>query len=217
MKRFTLLAALMLMIAATVSAAPIVFTLGDHPDGQLGTDNYGIRLDNHPGSPTFSVGTNLSGTGGYVTLIWDPADLAAGATISGDVVRNDDLTDWTVSYFLTGLTAAPNGGFIATGGNGTLSEVGGANRVIALMGKTNGLGEAFIFDNNGHRLPTEDGWVGEGWLAPSSSCCDDWLVTAVPGPPPGEEEVPEPGTISLMIIGLGMLVGGRKLRQKRNS
>lgn len=34
---------------------------------------------------------------------------------------------------------------------------------------------------------------------------------------PGGEEVPEPGTIGLMLIGLGMLAGGRKFRNRKNS
>ncbi len=208
-----------MLVAMTASAAPIVFTLGDHPDSSLVSQTpYGLRLDSQApagAGPTWSVGPNLGGSGGPVTLAWDTTNLAAGALISGTLFRNDDNTLWTVSYQLTGLTGLGGGGFTATAGNGTLTPNAGGS-AIALTGKQGGSGLAFVFDNTGFRLPGNTGWAGRGWLDPSRVCCDDWLVTATPGPPPGGSDIPEPGTISLMLIGLGMLIGGRKLR-KRNS
>ena len=226
-----LLALATMTLALTASAAPVIFTFGDHPDaGISGTRQtpYGIILDdlddpyNQGYGPTFSVGPNLGGSGGPLTLVYDPMNLAAGATIAGFAYRNDIGVVYSVNYFLTGLTAiggdALANGFTATAANGTLSS---PNQTIALVGKADSTGSVFTFNNIGWRLPGDPGvgWVGEGWLDPtyfskSMFGYNDFLMTAIPGPPPGNEPVPEPGTISLMLIGIGMLVGGRKLRRR---
>lgn len=217
-----------LMLAVTASAAPVVFTLHDHPDGALynGTPStaYGLRTDNNSGGVTFSVSPLLGGNRGQsVGITWDPANLAAGATIFGTAVRNDDNTLWTVNYNLSNITLLGGGGFSATAGNGTISEIGGASRSIAMTGVADSTGDVFVFAFDSHRLggfpnhpvpnagPNQP--VGRGWIDPSKPCCDDWLVTATPGPPPGQQPIPEPGTISLMLIGIGMLVGARKMRR----
>jgi len=205
MKRLELLlGTLLISVALPVLAAPVTFTLGDHPDAQLfqsdPTSPYGIRIDNAPppgAGPTFSVGTNLGGLGGPTTLTWDPLNLGAGATITGTLERNDDGTFWTATYTLSGLFAAANGGFEATAGTGSLDEIGGLARSIALTGEQNNAGIVFEFDNNGHRLPTADGWVGHGWLLPPGST-DDWLVTAT--------HVPVPAALWLFASALGLLV-----------
>ncbi len=184
------LGALITFVAIPALAAPVTFILGDHPDAALyqsdPTSPYGLRVDSAPppgSGPTFSVGTNLGGLGGLMTLTWDPANLAAGATITGTMERNDDGTFWTTTYTMSGLAAAGSGGFTATAGTGSVDEIGGALRTIALTGETNGSGIAFEFDNDGWRLPTSDGWVGRGWLLPPGSV-DDWLVTATVVPVP---------------------------------
>ena len=94
MKAFRLGIALILSLAAVPAlAAPVAYFLGDHLDGSLytgatsGTGGpYGMRIDaiDPPAGngPTFSVGDNLGGNGGVVTLSWDDANLAAGAVIS---------------------------------------------------------------------------------------------------------------------------------------
>lgn len=192
------LGALLIFMALPALAAPVTYVFGDHPDAALFSnhDPYGVRVDSAPGAPTFSVGTNLSGLGGPVTLTWDPADLAAGASISGTVERNGDGTFWTTTYTLSGLAAAGSGGFTATGGIGSLDEIGGALRSIAMSGEANTAGFVFEFDNDGWRLPTSDGWVGRGWLLPEGST-DDWLVTAT--------IVPVPAAVWLFGSALGLL------------
>jgi len=195
------LGALVTFLAAPAMAAPVTFILGDHPDAGLFQSNpddpYGLRVDSAPGGgATFSVGTNFGGLGGLVTLTWDPMDLAAGATITGTMERNDDGTFWTTTYTMTGLAAAGSGGFTATAGTGSADEIGGAARTIALLSETNGSGFALVFDNDGHRLNTSDGWVGRGWLLPPNST-DDWLFTAT--------VVPVPAAVWLFGSALGLL------------
>ncbi len=202
-KRLTFaLGALLIFTALPALAAPVTYVFGDHPDAALFQSDpsspYGLRVDDAapPGNgPTFSVGTNLGGLGGPVTLTWDPADLAAGATISGTLERNDDGTFWTTTYTLGGLAAAGSGGFTATTGTGSVDEIGGLLRTIALSGELNN-GITFEFDNDGHRLPASDGWVGRGWMLPGGTT-DDWLVTAT--------LVPVPAAVWLFGSALGLL------------
>ena len=243
MKKFMLAAIAALLAAMSASAAPVVFTFGDHPNANLTTQlQYGLRLDGVdlvPGAgPTWSVGNNLPGSmGGPLSLIYDPMDIVnnpgtATALISGTVYSNMDGSLWSVFYTLSGLSlidglaADPQfgGGFLAQAGNGTLSMLNGSVS-FNLFGKSDGT-SVFAFNNIGHRLPGNPGvgWVGEGWLDPNQfpgsdpHGYNDFLMTATPGPPTGGEEVvPEPGTIGLMLIGLGMLVGGRTFRRTRKS
>ena len=91
------------LIGAAVPAisAPVIYLLGDHPDGALydgvstsgSAGPYGLRYDviDPPAGagPTFSMGSNLGGFGGNTTLEWDDANLAAGALLSGTMYRND--------------------------------------------------------------------------------------------------------------------------------
>jgi len=209
-------------------ATPITHLLGDHPDAALWDDisadgpngPYGLRYDNIDPpdgiGPTFSVGSNLGGFGGALTLTWDPLNLGAGAQMVGTIYRNDDGAGgacvtaclWDVVYNITGLTVGDGNlelGFNATGGFGTLTrQLGG--EVIDLLGHANGAGIAFEFDNDGHRLSGDNSsWVGRGWLEPSSPCCDDWLIVSV--------SVPEPGTLALLSLGL-VGIGFTRRRKK---
>ncbi|MGI9342239.1 MAG: PEP-CTERM sorting domain-containing protein [Gammaproteobacteria bacterium] len=207
---FALLVCALLGFTGALQAATVTYILGDHPDAALyqtnPTDPYGLRVDAAPPpgtGPTFSVGTNLGGLGGPVTLSWDDS-LAGSATLSGTLERNDDGTFWTVSYILTGLAAAPNGGITATGGSGSVDEIGGALRSISLTGMQDAGGYAFIFDDDGHRLAAPAGWVGRGWLAGSGTTVDDWIVTA--------QIVPVPAAVWLFGSALGLMGLARRRR-----
>lgn len=190
-------------MAMSAQAATVTYILGDHEDGALydGSTSgpngpYGLRLDSFtppagPG-PTFSVGDNLGGNGGVVELTWDDANLAAGATISGTLYQNDNGSSWAVSYSLTGLTDDGNGGWWATAGTG--SATNGIDTVI-LTGELKD-GMAFVFADDGYRLPASDGFVGRGWLLGGDGS-DDWLVTAT--------IVPIPAAVWLFGSALGML------------
>ncbi len=188
MKSLRIALGLFLAIAAVPAlAAPVTYILGDHPAGALydGSSTsgpsgpYGLRYDYlypPPGDgPTFSVGDNLGGFGGLVVLSWDDANLAAGATISGEMYRNDTGDIWTVNYLLTGLVDDGNGGWTATDGSGSMTNGG---TPVILTGKQDDSGFAFVFANDGARLPGDPGtgWVGEGWL--TGEGINDWLVTA---------------------------------------
>ncbi|MEM7081616.1 MAG: VPLPA-CTERM sorting domain-containing protein [Pseudomonadota bacterium] len=205
MKNFKLMLATLLMAFSSATfAASMTFELGNHEDGALYdgvTNPYGLRLDDS--GQTFTVGDNLPATftGASLFLTFDPDDLAAGAVLSGTIVDNANGGAWVVNYTLSDLTAAPNGGFIAQTGIGTLTEVGGTT-VFDLIGKSNGTG-AFIFDNDGHRLGTSDGWVGRGWVEGYGSA-NDFLVIATP--------VPLPGAIWMMGAAVIGLFGARRRR-----
>lgn len=174
--------------ALSAHATTVTYILGDHEDGALydgfstsgAAGPYGMRYDAidppNGNGPTFSVGTNLGGNGGLLTLSWDDANLGAGATISGTIYRNDTGDIWSVNYDLTGLVSDGNGGWTATGGTGSMNDGG---TPVNLTGEQDGSGYAFIFANDGYRLDGDPGtgWVGRGWLAAGGT--DDWLVTAV--------------------------------------
>ena len=178
------------MGASMANAATVVFQMGDHPDAALYKQNndnpYGLRLDSQSDT-TFSVSTNLGGLGGQgdpVTLSWDTANLAAGALLSGRVENNQDGTFWNLNYLITGLSPLGGPGFVATGGNGTVSEIGGALRVWNLASELNNQGDAFVFAHDGHRLPGDNtSPVARGWLLPPNST-DDFLMVASPVPLP---------------------------------
>lgn len=224
MPRITIAAALLfavgIMFVPATQAAPVFFLLGDHPDGALYTGDpdtaYGLRLDTL--GTTYSAGTNLGGNGGALYLTYDPTDLSAGARIFGEIDRNSEPGDgvnFEVEYLMTGLSAF-GGGFRATGGNGTITGEAGCTGTCSfnLIGKQDSNGWAFIFDNDGYRIDGDTTtFVGNGWVEGKGT--NDWLVTGVPTPPPPGEEVPEPGTVGLMLIGLGMLAGGRKFRNRK--
>ncbi len=203
MKRFQTYLAVVLLAFSTASfATSMSFTLGNHGDGAIYdgvTNPYGLRLDDT--GQTFTVGDNLPGafTGASLELSFDPADLAAGALLTGVIIDNATGSAWDVMYTMSDLSAAPNGGFIAQSGSGTLAQQDGEG-FFEFIGKSNGTG-AFIFDNDGHRLGTDTGWVGRGWVE-GAGASNDFLVTAAP--------VPLPGAIWMMGAGLIGLFGASR-------
>ena len=205
------LGAVFLGLSFSSHAALVTYILGDHPDGSLyiapnisGPNGpYGIRIDDidppNGDGPTFSVGSNLGGSGGLVTLTWDPMDLSVDALINGSVYRNDLGSTWQVSYRLSGLAAAGNGGFTAQTGTGEIFNNG---TLFSLTGESDG-NAVFEFDNDGHRLQGDPGvgWVGRGWLLPEGSV-DDWLVTGT--------IIPLPASVWLFGASLMSLLGLRR-------
>ncbi len=199
------LAAMLVAFSAATFASSMSFTIGNHGDGAIydgSTNPYGLRLDDT--GQTFTVGDNLPGafTGASLMLSFDPANLAAGAVLSGTIIDNATGSSWGVSYTMSDLSAASNGGFIAQMGSGMLTEQSGSGS-FAFTGKSNGTG-AFIFDNDGHRLDGDPGigWVGRGWVE-GSGHSNDFLITATPEMAP----VPLPGAIWMMGAGLLGLFG----------
>ncbi len=197
------LAVTLMAFSAATFASSMTFEIGNHGDGSIydgSTNPYGLRLDDT--GQTFTVGDNLPGafTGAALTLTFDPADLAAGAILAGVIIDNATGNAWDVMYSMSDLSAAANGGFIAQSASGTLTEQGGTGS-FNLVGKTDGTG-VFIFDNDGHRLGTNTGWVGRGWVMGSGSS-NDFLVTAT-------APVPLPAAIWMMGAGLLGLIGASR-------
>ncbi|MFK8031935.1 MAG: VPLPA-CTERM sorting domain-containing protein [Gammaproteobacteria bacterium] len=204
MKNFKFcLAAILLTFSSAAFASSVTFDLGNHEAGGLydgSTNPYGLRLDDT--DQTFTVGDNLPGTysGAEATITFDPADLAAGAVLVGTIIDNATGAVWDVTYSMTGLTAAANGGFIAAAGSGTVTEQLGPG-VFTLVGMSDGTG-VFIFDDDGHRIVgSSSGWVGRGWFEGTGS--NDFLVVGTPSPQP----VPLPAAFWLLGTGLVSLFG----------
>lgn len=186
--------------AASASALGVInpglYQLFDHGSGNLGPA-YGLRVDAI--SKVFSVELG----GAYVTLDWDGGTTAliSGTLNENTMGGNGGVgATWTVSYTLTGVSAVGTAGFTATGGSGTLTDPGMV--VTNLNGEADGSGSVFTFLADGHRIGGDnDTPVGRGWLLPEGST-DDWLVRAA--------LIPEPGTASL--LGLGLLALARRRR-----
>lgn len=243
---FTIGLTLSVATAQASMVMPGIYDILNHPDAAL-TDPgpppvaYGLRLDDFcSASATSSLCTgsgtdaertfSVEGGGAGVTLEWT-TDLAADlsvAKISGTVRRNSDDSLWTVSYDITGITALSGtlgdgtDGWVAgeSGISGTLTGTG-ANMGISLDldGKANGGGQAFIFDNDGHRCSGHGdpcawkaiaprGWIVVDDIMPTDT--NDWIVIAEKRP----DQVSEPGTLAL--LGLGIL-GLGYIRRRRLS
>lgn len=179
------ISALFVLFASGVYAAPITFDLGNHAAGTLydgSTNPYGLRYDET--GQVFSIGDNLAGTyfGASATLTFDPMNLSAGAVIMGTVIDSSDGSEWQLTYTLSDLTSAEDGGFNAQTGVGQLTEIGGSG-LIDLVGVADS-GRVFEFDNDGHRLAGDPGvgWVGRGWFAGDGS--NDFLIVGTPVPVP---------------------------------
>jgi len=188
------------------SASAAIFNIADHPDGNMSADyEYGLRLD---------------GEGKYFSL--DGASTAqlfvdtinGTATIMGTVIENsltnNNVATWNLSYVLSGITLVGTGGeFTATGGTGTVTEIGGTGN-ISLIGKQGmnpgpAFGLAFLFLNDGHRIPGNTGLGGRGWIQKHGT--NDFLFTATVVPLP-----PAALLFGSALAGMGFL--GRRRKQK---
>lgn len=193
--------------AATLT--PGSYFLLDHPDGQLNTQDYGLRLDilDPPSGvgPTFSVQQN----GASAILNWDGGSTA---TITGTMLNNATGNLWSVEHNLTGVSAVggPNGGFSATGGTLTATVAAadqslyGAN-VYTFFSVPAG-GDAFLALGDDHRCgkrPDCGPLIARGWLNLSGeplgsggATVEDWLVQLTP--------VPLPAGVWLLLGGLAL-------------
>ena len=224
----TLLAVVALAVPA--QAGVITYILSDHPNAALFNSNdpccnrfladvplsgkggpYGLRVDwlnDEPQTqnqgPTFSV----SSGGALVNLDWD--DGTNTMTIYGQVRHNTTGVLWDVFYELSGATVVPNGFWFGDGtGGGTLSD---GTTTVDLFPKENGVGQAFNFFEDCHRLPcygTGTIPVGRGWFDLDGT--NDWLFIATRG---DDVVVPEPATLLLLGTGLAA-VGYRRCRSAR--
>ena len=211
------------------------FVIGDHPDGARIADGaYGLRLDAWYDS-LFSVGVNIDiAGGGPVTMTFDPGDLAAGATLSGNIKLTATTNGgspigdiWSLTYTLSGLTAH-QGGFKATSGVGSIvdltpGDIDNFFDQVDFVGKQDGAGIAFYFAPNGFRLGEHEGegysstdWVGNGWVKGSyydkkCDCKRYWGSSGandflITARPEGDlTDVPEPSTMLLTMGGVALL------------
>ncbi|MCZ6792424.1 MAG: PEP-CTERM sorting domain-containing protein [Planctomycetota bacterium] len=208
-----------MLAPASVSAGVIVpgtYALHDHEDAALHKQFptevfYGLRLDQLDVTGLSALDAALTRTfsvergGASVLLTWDGGTTA---TISGALSHNIDNVLWDVTYTLSGVTLVGTSGFEATMGSGLMVSQAHPADTLTLTGKQDGLGIAFRFLADGHRLMNDNMTpVARGWLMPPGSV-DDWLTTAT--------LIPEPGSIVLLSAGLAGL-GGLGLRRRRQS
>ena len=184
-------------------ASAAIFNIADHPDGsESAIYEYGLRLD---GEDKF-----FSMDGASTAQLF--VDTTNGtASIMGTVIENSDTNNnvatWTISYVFSGVSLVGMGGeFTASGGAGTVTEIGGAMEIINMIGKQkSGTGIAFSFLNDGHRLPGNTGLVGRGWIQKHGT--NDFLFTATVVPLP-----PAALLFGSALAGMGFL--GRRRKQK---
>jgi len=187
------------------SASAAIFDIADHPDGNMAANfEYGLRLD---GEDKFFSLDGASTAQLFVDTI------NGTATIMGTVIENsltnNNVATWNLSYVFSGISLVGAGGeFTASGGAGTVTEIGGAMEIINMIGKQkSGTGIAFSFLNDGHRLPGNTGLVGRGWIQKHGT--NDYLFTA------SVSAVPLPPAALLFgsaLAGMGFL--GRRRKQK---
>ena len=183
--------------ASAATAATYTYQLADHPDGsQQASYDYGLRLD--------GPGLYYTFKNGNASLIYDDVNLTA--TITGNVNQSTPVdqtspVDTAISYSMSGIADAGGGFFTSTGGSGSVGAT-------ALTGKQATSGLAFLFLDDGHRLPGPTGISGRGWINYSGT--NDFLFTATltsvdPTPP-----VPLPAAGWLLITGFAALGFSRR-------
>ncbi len=190
------------LMAAPAFAGVTMFTLHDHPNGQINPPSYGLRLDDLLGSGQFTFSFDYvdgSGAAG-VTLTHD--DVAGTIRISGRAFGGKDLgAGWdpatrgwvnidflyTTNVAVRNSCADPTGDDVYVTGmsasnSGTVTLDGwGGNQVFNFTDKSDDTGCSFTFDNdsdskgNATVANNPSIWSGNGWLMPVSSGSRDWL------------------------------------------
>lgn len=196
---------IILFVGASGSASAVIFDLADHSDGaKTPPFEYGLRLDDEGKFFSFD---------GISTARLSVDTTSVAASISGTVIENsatdDAVAAWTLSYVFSGITlVGTDGEFTATGGTGTLMEIGGSLDIINLVGKQKAFtGIAFSFLNDGFRLPVNSGFVGRGWIDKPGT--NDFLLTATVVPLP-----PAALLFGSALAGMGFLSRRRKSASK---
>jgi hypothetical protein len=189
-------------IGGPASAGVTMFTLHDHPNGQINPPTYGLRLDDllASGEYTFSFDyVDMSGAAGVV-LAYD--DVNNTIHISGRAYGGKDIggawdgaeSGWIDIDFLFAANVAERDNCAGAAGNdlyvtgeslannGTISLDGwGGDQVFSFTDKADGSGCTFVFDNDtdskGNAGIANDPsmWSGSGWLMPPTSGSRDWL------------------------------------------
>ncbi len=215
-------------IASAATIAPGTYQLHNHPDGDVNPPPYGMRLDElydvSPGNDVFTL--NFDHAMSNVTLVYD--DNAGTIAISGVAYggRDTGANYANDSYLgLYQLDFLYNVGVGLVGGDDDLIVIAGANKqnfgsITPLdAGHPDFNNPTTLFDvrdgtysfrfgdeNNdlGHRgFAGISGW---GWVGFDNEAhpgaADDFLFTA--------ELIPEPASVSLMLVGLGAMIARRR-------
>ena len=231
MKFKGLVAIAAIAMTSTAVAMPIEvdtkYVLKDHPNGGERPPTYGLRLDGLVWGDTNHVYTfEFEGNGAGMHMYWDGAaetisiyGKAWGGKNQADGYAPDAAKLWDIMFTYTNVRSC--GGALCGDENptsmGTISDGSNTYKLVAEAGNH---GYAFKLVNGLYR--TYDGISGFGWMNhcptsgsyPNGVTCDnhlyasDWLFTA------HKAQVPEPGTLALLGIGLAGI--GLSRRRKRS-
>ncbi|MEL6214243.1 MAG: PEP-CTERM sorting domain-containing protein [Pseudomonadota bacterium] len=221
-----------LLIATTVLLAPVAaqatvlqpgeYALHNHPDGSAASPFYGLRLDGLTTGDTSEIytfdfededsGMTLAYDGNSITI----SGMAFGGRDTGSSYDSDTTDVWQISFTYSDVYSCNDGGLCSNSGVGSISSLlFGSYNLVSEMGR-----HSYAFQlNTDHRGFT--GVSGWGWMnhCPSGGeggngsysngvSCDnhlyasDWLFTV--------REVPAPGTLALLGLGLAMVGFRRK-------